>query len=243
MSALDYLGKRTTLFGMTRTGKSNTVKMIIQATAELAPSEAKLDGKPVEPVGQIIFDVNGEYANSNLQDDGTAIYELYEEDVTRYSILEKDAFKVMKLNFYRQVLEGFGMIRARLQDDGAIYTKAFLNVNWDEPDPEDRSATTRHGRRLACYQAILEAAGFPVPPGHRVSFTGTRVVNDATGLDQPDRQHPLGRKTEDPQGDQLEERSDGLALGCGLVRGDREELPEDHRLRPALDAQGPPRRP
>ena len=183
VSALDYLGKRTALFGMTRTGKSNTVKMIIQATAELAPSEAKLDGKPVEPVGQIIFDVNGEYANSNLQDDGTAIYELYEEDVTRYSILEKDAFKVMKLNFYRQVLEGFGMIRARLQDDGAIYTKAFLNVNWDEPDPEDRSATTRYERRLACYQAILEAAGFPVPPGHRVSFTGTRVVNDATGLD------------------------------------------------------------
>ena len=69
------------------------------------------------------------------------------------------------------------------------------------------------------------------------------AAEEVPGLDQPDRQHPLGRKTEDPQGDQLEERSDGLALGCGLVRGDREELPEDHRLRPALDAQGPPRRP
>ena len=69
------------------------------------------------------------------------------------------------------------------------------------------------------------------------------AAEEVPGLDQPDRQHPLGRKTEDPQGDPLEERSDGLALGCGLVRGDREELPEDHRLRPALDAQGPPRRP
>ena len=69
------------------------------------------------------------------------------------------------------------------------------------------------------------------------------AAEEVPGLDQPDRQHPLGRKTQDPQGDQLEERSDGLALGCGLVRGDREELPEDHRLRPALDAQGPPRRP
>ena len=79
-------------------------------------------------------------------------------------------------------------------------------------------------------------------PGRRRLFVidGSEEV---PGLDQPDRQHPLGRKTEDPQGDQLEERSDGLALGCGLVRGDREELPEDHRLRPALDAQGPPRRP
>ena len=183
VSALDYLGKRTALFGMTRTGKSNTVKMIIQATAELAPSEAKLDGEPVEPVGQIIFDVNGEYANSNLQDDGTAIYQLYEEDVTRYSILEKDGFKVMKLNFYREVLEGFEMIRARLQDDEAIYTKAFLNVDWEEPDTQDRGATTRYGRRQACYQAILEEAGFSLPQGHRVRFVGTRTVDDETGLD------------------------------------------------------------
>ena len=182
VSALDYLGKRTALFGMTRTGKSNTVKMIIQATAELAASGATLNNEPVEPVGQIIFDVNGEYANSNLQDEGTAIYQLYGEDVTRYSILQKPGFKVMKLNFYRQLHEGFEMIRANLQDDRAVYTQAFLNVNWEEPDPQDRSATTRHGRRLACYQAILEAAGFPVPQGHRVSFIGTQTVDDATRL-------------------------------------------------------------
>ena len=183
VSALDYLGKRTALFGMTRTGKSNTVKKVIQATAELARSGAKLDGEPVEPVGQIIFDVNGEYANPNLQDDGTAIYELYKDDVTRYSILEKPNFKVMKLNFYRQVLEGFEMIRARLQDDTAIYTKAFLNVDWEEPDSYDRGATTRYERRRACYQAILEAAGFSVPRSHRIRFAGTKTVDDATGLD------------------------------------------------------------
>lgn len=186
VSALDYLGKRTALFGMTRTGKSNTVKKVIQATAELAPSGAKLDDVPVSPVGQIIFDVNGEYANDNQQDQGTAIYHLYGENVTRYSILQKPGFKVMKLNFYRQLLEGFEMIRANLQDDRAIYTQAFLNVNWEEPDPQDMSATTRHGRRKACYQAILQAAGFKVPQGHRISFTGTKRVNDATGIDPKD---------------------------------------------------------
>ena len=74
------------------------------------------------------------------------------------------------------------MVRAHLQDDGAIYTQAFLNVNWEEPDPQDRSATTRHGRRRACYQAILQAAGLQVPQGHRVSFVGTETVNQATGL-------------------------------------------------------------
>ena len=32
----DILGKRTALFGMTRTGKSNTVKKIIEATEKLS---------------------------------------------------------------------------------------------------------------------------------------------------------------------------------------------------------------
>lgn len=186
VSALDYLGKRTALFGMTRTGKSNTVKMIIKATAELAPSGAQLGDKPVKAIGQIIFDVNGEYANDNQQDEGTAIYQLYGDDVTRYSILQKDGFKVMKLNFYREILEGFEMIRSNLQDDRAVYTQAFLNVNWEDPDPQDRSAMTRHGRRLACYQAILREAGFAAPSSHRVKFIGAKPINDAIGFDPKD---------------------------------------------------------
>lgn len=183
VSSLDYLGKRTALFGMTRTGKSNTLKMVIKATAELAASGAKLRGDPVEPVGQIIFDVNGEYANDNQQDEGTAIYQLYDDKVTRYSILQKPGFKVMKLNFYKQLLEGFEMIRANLQEDKTNYTQAFLNVNWEPPHAQDRSATTRYERRLACYQAILGEAGFSVPSGHRVKFTGAKEINDAVGID------------------------------------------------------------
>lgn len=182
VSAFDYLGKRTALFGMTRTGKSNTVKMIIKATAELAPSGAKLDGEDVKPIGQIIFDVNGEYANTNQQDEGTAIFELY-DDVTRYSILEKDGFKVMKLNFYKQLMSGFEMIRANLHDDRAVYTQAFLNVDWEEPEAGDTGAEIRHKRRQACYQAILREAGFTPPQGHRVRFTGAKAVNDAVGFD------------------------------------------------------------
>lgn len=183
VSSLDYLGKRTALFGMTRTGKSNTLKMVIKATAELAASGAKLSGEPVKPVGQIVFDVNGEYANDNQQDEGTAIYQLYRDQVTRYSILQKEGFKVMKLNFYKQLLEGFEMIRANLQDDNTAYTQAFLNVNWEQPDAQDRSATTRYERRIACYQAILGEAGFAEPSGHRVKFTGAKEINDEVGID------------------------------------------------------------
>src|SRR5207245_5198035 len=36
VSPLDFLGKRTALFGMTRTGQSNTVTKIIQATVSIS---------------------------------------------------------------------------------------------------------------------------------------------------------------------------------------------------------------
>ncbi len=48
ISPQDFIGKRTALFGMTRTGKSNTVKKIIEATAEIskkAPSGLINDSK------------------------------------------------------------------------------------------------------------------------------------------------------------------------------------------------------
>ena len=106
----DFLGKRTALFGMTRTGKSNTVKKIIQATMSMSemakgtilgaePGTALApfapDGTPNYPVGQVIFDINGEYANPNAQDEGTAIFEMYQDRVTRYSVAQKRDFKVM----------------------------------------------------------------------------------------------------------------------------------------------------
>lgn len=77
VSPNDFLGKRTALFGMTRTGKSNTVKKIIQASVYMSQrspfqlnAETGLsldenlepfttDGIPKYPVGQIIFDING----------------------------------------------------------------------------------------------------------------------------------------------------------------------------------------
>jgi len=64
ISAGDFVAQRTALFGMTRTGKSNTVKIIASAVFEMRQHE---DGTRV---GQIIFDPDGEYANANPQDQG-----------------------------------------------------------------------------------------------------------------------------------------------------------------------------
>lgn len=61
---MDFIARRTAMFGMTRTGKSNTVKTLIKAISETA------DEKDMK-IGQIIYDINGEYANINIDDKGS----------------------------------------------------------------------------------------------------------------------------------------------------------------------------
>lgn len=195
----DFLGKRTALFGMTRTGKSNTVKKIIQATAfmsEEAPISLReplelgiednleqftRDGIPKYPVGQIIFDMNGEYANPNLQDEGTAIFELYKEQTTRYSTIKKEGFKVMKVNFYHDVISGFELARSHLSQSSSSvnYIGSFRAVDLTKPDDyaTNRSASTRYDRKIAAYRCCLYKAGFPVPSGFVIRFSGNAELN------------------------------------------------------------------
>jgi hypothetical protein len=136
------------------------------------------EGLPKYPVGQIIFDINGEYANANLQDEGTAIFEMYKDRVTRYSVREKPGFKVMKVNFYRDVLAGFELIRSGLDLEGADYARSFLAADLTEPeDKTDHSATTRSDRVRAAYQCCLFRAGFKAPKGFRVKFSGNKEIN------------------------------------------------------------------
>lgn len=193
VSAFDFIGKRTALFGMTRTGKSNTVKKIIQATVKISKAEVTVAAEPLKPIGQIIFDVNGEYANENQQDEGTAIFAQYPDDVTRYSVLEKPGFKVMKLNFYREIQEGFGLLRSFLHDDTTIYTRAFVNIDWEQPDPTDFSATTRYDRKVAAYQCCLYSAGFGASGTERVKFQSSKEIRGSgiPGLDSVEPKNGL----------------------------------------------------
>jgi len=197
VSPQDFLGKRTALFGMTRTGKSNTVKKIIQATvtmskraplvlaesSNMSPEEVLEpftdEGLPKFPVGQIIFDINGEYANPNLQDEGTAIFDMYADETIRYSVLEKPGFKVMKVNFYRDIQAGFELIGSHLALDGADYVRSFLSVDLAPPDdPNDHSAKTRYERKVAAYFCCLYRAGFKPPSSFTVKFTGKQELNE-----------------------------------------------------------------
>ncbi len=205
VSPTDFLGKRTALFGMTRTGKSNTVKKIIQATVEIS-QKAQLpasmlnggtdmfddnpanpftdDGRPKFPVGQIIFDINGEYANANLQDEGTAIFELYKDDVIRYSILDKPGFKVMKTNFYEDIESGFELLCSLLVDDDTRFVANFRAVELSVPEElaDDPSFKVRHARRIAAYKCCLHQAGFK-HSDKTIQFQGESTLNSFSQID------------------------------------------------------------
>ena len=62
----DLIAQKTAVFGMTRTGKSNTVKVISKSVYELRNLYDSNDKD--NRIGQIILDPNGEYANENTQD-------------------------------------------------------------------------------------------------------------------------------------------------------------------------------
>ncbi|MBA2851166.1 hypothetical protein HNP86_001297 [Methanococcus maripaludis] len=176
----DFLGKRSALFGMTRTGKSNTLKKIVQLTQNINGKVNPKDKNnfktfnskniPTKAIGQIIFDINGEYANENLQD-GTSISKMYTENVVKYCVEPKDdEFKVMKVNFYYEIEEGFELLKALLKEK-TQFIDSFKNVDLSKPDKDaEPSEHVRYYRRLAAYRCCLYLAGFEPPKNFKYLY-------------------------------------------------------------------------
>jgi hypothetical protein len=170
----DLLSQKSALFGMTRTGKSNTTKIIAKSVYELRYPTNETD-KSLR-IGQLIFDPNGEYANENVQDNNNALKNIWqlrknvqkENEVVTYGISphpnDPDR-KLMLINFYtEQNLQiGKEIIDNLFSQDDPIYLRNFAQVIFESPDPQDRSATTRYNRRVLAYRAILYRAGFTPP--------------------------------------------------------------------------------
>lgn len=189
----DFLARRTAVLGMTRTGKSNMLKKTVSMVKQVA-DEAQM------PIGQIIFDLNGEYANANRQDKG-AISEVYPDDTIRYRGFDTDDFEDLRYNFYANLTTGLNLLQFLLRDDpfSQADLKIFKSASLEEPERSARSEHNRWQVRKALYQCLLHSAGFAPPSNFQIKFiagtkvreqiekqTGESLVDPSNGLEPSD---------------------------------------------------------
>ena len=188
IQARDFIAQRTALFGMTRSGKSNTTKIVASALFGLRSQGER------EVVGQLIFDPNGEYANDNPQDQGCLRNLQYErseyvDQVHTYGPHPHPfdpGRHITKFNFYGgqeptsppatreeldQLLQGLyqgkQIIDDALAEETGGYIQDFRNSNIADSagvtGNNARGEYTRFRRRLFIYRSILAEAGFDPP--------------------------------------------------------------------------------
>lgn len=159
ISIRDFRGCRTAMFGKTRLGKSNVVKLIAQGILESTKSD--------NSVGQLIFDINGEYANDNPQDGNKSIRSAYESRCEVYALTKRSTTpsRPLRLNFYEKPESCIEIIASMLEQDNKMsnYVRSFANVKLPSIESigsMDYSEKTRPIRKIQMYWAILSKAGF-----------------------------------------------------------------------------------
>lgn len=159
ISIKDFKGTRTAMFGKTRLGKSNAVKLIVQAIINATKED--------KTVGQLIFDTNGEYANDNPQDGNKSIRGSNEDHCHVYALTVRNdtPSKPLRLNFYEHPDTCMQVLASMLEQDNktSIYIRSFASIELPAISsiasfPEEEK--TRPIRKIQMYWAILHEAGF-----------------------------------------------------------------------------------
>lgn len=156
----DFISMKTAVLGMTRFGKSNTMKML--ATAVFTHSK-----RTGQPVGQLFFDPASEYASRNRQD-RTSLASIGAEHVSIYRFglsddeaepglfpLQINFFDPVQLHLARRVIE------QALAESQAKYLQRFVAADLNDPaDADDHRGRAIASRARLAFYAALAKAGF-----------------------------------------------------------------------------------
>lgn len=162
----DFLARRTAVLGMTRTGKSNMVKQTVSVVKDISD-------KSNLPIGQLVFDINGEYANANNQDNGS-ISDVFKEECVRYRMIKCPGFENLLNNFFEQIPDGYSIICEQIKNDGNASSgdiQNFMTMSFDEPDKEDYNLHYRWEVKTAIYRCLLYKAEFELNDKEKYTIT------------------------------------------------------------------------
>lgn len=171
VSPRDFLASRTAMFGKTRLGKSNVVKLIAQSILDATLQENN--------VGQLIFDINGEYANDNPQDGSKSLRSANPDRCVVYALTPKQATpsQPLKLNFYEQPDTAQAILASLITQDNRAtsdYIRRFMSVEFLPLEEIKKmnagSDKTRALRKIQMFWAILRKAGFQADEGRLSSI-------------------------------------------------------------------------
>lgn len=159
VSMRDFKGCRTAMFGKTRLGKSNVVKLVAQGLLDATAHD--------HSAGQLIFDINGEYANDNPQDGNRSLRSANNDRCHVYALTQRAGTpsKPLRLNFYEQPDSSISILASMMAQDNrsSVYVSSFASVGL--PDIGGIAAMaerdkTRPIRKIQTFWAILHKAGF-----------------------------------------------------------------------------------
>jgi len=180
----DFIGNKTGLLGMTRMGKSNTVKIIIARTFAVSERRRSQGGRPI---GQLIFDPQGEYANPNTQD-GTEIAAIGQRHVRIFKFgagNNQPHVRPLGISFFDpgQIEAVQGLIADKLRSDGSAgYVNDFAATEFTDVQGDFGKTIRAQRGRLILYAALLRA-DFAVPRySAGTTFPYSVVVSMKSGL-------------------------------------------------------------
>jgi len=169
ISIEDFKGRRTAMFGKTRLGKSNVVKVLADSIIRTSAM--------TKDVGQLIFDINGEYANDNPQDGNRSLASAHPNDCVVYALNPRNAtFKELKINFSEQPDSAISILKSFLERDKKTsdYIKSFANVELHSiteiKAESDKGKQIRGIRKIQMFWAILKSAGFSMDESKLISL-------------------------------------------------------------------------